>query len=189
MSQEEISRLRQQLMQMSDLLNAERAAKILPKNMDFVQVSRTELRAIAELGSKSSLALDLLMVLVQSMDKENAVMMSYETMELITGKSRRQLSRAIGILRKDCWIQLIKVGTANAYVLNSAVFWTARGDKRHLASFSVKVMTTLEEQNKDLRANPNVKLKRVPMLIGKDERIILGTDELPPPDQQDLNLN
>lgn len=187
--QEEISRLRGQLAKMADLLDAEKAAQRLPKNMDFVQVSRSELRAIADLGTKSSLSLDLLMMLAQSMNKQNAVMMSYETMEVITGKSRRQLSRAINILKADNWIQVVKIGTANAYVLNEAVFWTDRGDKRHMASFGVQVITTLEEQEKDLRDNPKIKLKRVPALVQKEERVIIGGDELPPPDQTDLDLN
>jgi len=187
--QEEISRLRKQLAQMSDLLDAEKAAQRLPKNMDFVQVSRAELRAIADLGAKNALALDLLMIMAQSMDKQNGVMMSYETMEIITNKSRRQLSRAVNLLKSDQWIQVVKVGTANAYLLNKSVFWTDRGDKKHLGTFGVQVVTTLEEQDKDLRANPHVKLKRVPTLVGKDERVIVGTDELPPPDQQDLDLN
>lgn len=187
--QEEISKLRRQLAQMSDLLEAEKANKRLPKNMDFVQVSRSELRAIADLGAKSSLALDLLMILAQSMDKQNAVMMSYQAMEEITGKTARHLRRAISILKSDHWIQVVKVGTANAYILNKAVFWTDRGDKKHMASFSAQVITTLAEQDKDLRANPSVKLKRVPVLDIKEERIVLGNDDLPPPDQQDLELN
>lgn len=186
--QEEISRLRRQLAQMSDLLDAEKAAQRLPKNMDFVQVSRAELRAIADLGAKSALALDLLMVLAQSMDKQNAVMISFKAMKQILGKSRPTLDRAVRLLREDKWIQVVKVGTANAYILNSAVFWTDRGDKRHMASFGAQIVTTLEEQDKDLRANPNVKLKRVPTLVSKEERIVLGTDKLPPPDQQDLDL-
>ena len=186
--QEEISRLRRQLAQMSDLLDAEKAAQRLPKNMDFVQVSRAELRAIADLGAKSSLALDLLMVLAQSMVKQNAVMISFKAMEQILGKSRPTLDRAVRLLREDKWIQVVKVGTANAYILNSAVFWTDRGDKRHMASFGAQIVTTLDEQDKDLRANPNVKLKRVPTLVSKEERIVIGTDKLPPPDQQDLDL-
>ena len=186
--QEEISRLRRQLAQMSDLLDAEKAAQRLPKNMDLVQVSRAELRAIADLGAKSSLALDLLMVLAQSMDKQNAVMISFKAMEQILGKSRPTLDRAVRLLREDKWIQVVKVGTANAYILNSAVFWTDRGDKRHMASFGAQIVTTLDEQDKDLRANPNVKLKRVPTLVSKEERIVIGTDKLPPPDQQDLDL-
>lgn len=186
---DEVSLLRQQVSKMSDLLDAERAVKRLPKNMDFVQVSRSEMRSIAELGSKSPLALDLLMIFTQAMDKQNAVMMSYETMECISNKSRRQLSRAVSILKKDNWIQVIKVGTANAYVLNTAVFWTDKGDKRHLGSFTAKVITTLEEQEKDLRKSPSVKLKRIPLLETKDERLIVGNDELPPPDQKDIDLN
>lgn len=185
---DEISRLRHQLAQMSDLLNAEKVAQQIPKNMDFIQVSRSELRAIADLGAKSSLALNLLMTLAQAMDKRNAVMMSYGAMEMILGRSKRQLSRAIGLLKEDNWIQVVKVGTANAYVLNSAVFWTDRGDKRHMAYFDARVVTTLAEQEKDLRENPKVKLRRVPNIDHKKERMILGQDELPPPDQQDLEL-
>ena len=186
--QKEISRLRGQLAKMSDLLDAEKANQRLPKNMDFVQVSRAELRAIADLGAKSSLALDLLMVLAQSMNKQNAVMISFKAMQQILGKSRPTLDRAVRLLREDKWIQVVKVGTANAYVLNSAVFWTDRGDKRHMANFGAQIVTTLGEQDKDLRANPQVKLKRVPILDLKEERIIFGREELPPPDQTDLDL-
>lgn len=185
---EEISRLRHQLAKMSDVLEAERAERRLLKNMDFVQVSRAELRAIAKLGSKSSLALDLLMIFAQSMNKQNAVMMSFKAMELTLGKSRPTLDRAIRLLKQDNWVQVVKVGTANAYVLNQAVFWTDRGDKRKISNFSAQVITTLEEQDKDLRKSPNIKLKRIPTLENK-ERIILGDDKLPPPDQQDLDLN
>ncbi|MES9155192.1 hypothetical protein ABEP41_11995, partial [Cutibacterium acnes] len=69
--------------------------------MDFVQVSRAELRAIADLGAKSALALDLLMVLAQSMDKQNAVMISFKAMQQILGKSRPTLDRAVRLLRED----------------------------------------------------------------------------------------
>jgi hypothetical protein len=186
----EISRLRDQLASMSDLLDAERADQRLKKNnMDFVQVSRGELRAIAELGSKSSLALDLLMVFVQSMDKQNAVMISFKAMEQILNKSRPTLDRAVRLLRNDKWIQVVKVGTANAYVLNTAVFWGDKGDKKHLASFNTKVITTLSEQDKDLRANQNVTLKKITTLTEKKERVILSNEDLPPPDQKDIDLN
>jgi CTP:phosphocholine cytidylyltransferase-like protein len=159
------------------------------KNLDFVQVSRADLRAIADLGAKSSLALDVLMVFAQSMDKQNAVMMSFKAMEQILGKSRPTLDRAIRVLKKDNWIQVVKVGTANAYVLNSSVFWTDRGDKKSLANFSARVVTTLGEQDKDLRECSDVKLKRVPIISSKNERVSVGVDQLTPPDQQDLNLN
>ena len=183
---EELTHTRAKLNQAVDLLEAAKAEKRLPKNMDFVQVSRSEMRAIADLGAKSSLSLEILMMLAQVMNKENAVMMSYETMESLTNKSKRQLSRAISLLKAEHWIQVVKVGTANAYVLNNAVFWTHRGDKKY-ATFSAKVVTTLDEQDKDLRRSPTVKLQRVPSLQAS-ERVALGDEELPPPDQTDLDL-
>lgn len=160
---DEVSRLRKELSQAVDLLEIERARKRLPKNLDFVQVERSELRCIAELGQTSPLALDVLMMLVQAMNKENAVMMSYETMAALTGKKDRTLRRAVKILKDGNWIQVIKVGTANAYVVNNAVFWTDRGDKKY-ASFSAQVVTTFDEQDKDVRSSPNTKLKRVPSI-------------------------
>ena len=150
-STEEITRLRQQLSQMSDLLDAEKAAKRLPKNMDFVQVSRADMRAIAELGAKNSIALKLLMTFAQTMDRQNAVMISFKAMEEIMGKSRPTLDRAIRLLKEDNWLQVVKVGTANAYVLNSAVFWTDSNDKRSMTNFTARIVTTLNEQDMDLR--------------------------------------
>lgn len=188
-STEEITRLRQQLSQMSDLLDAEKAAKRLPKNMDFVQVSRADMRAIAELGAKNSIALKLLMTFAQTMDRQNAVMISFKAMEEIMGKSRPTLDRAIRLLKEDNWLQVVKVGTANAYVLNSAVFWTDSNDKRSMTNFTARIVTTLNEQDMDLRKNRNVRLKRTPIIVPNGERVILDTEPLPPPDQQDLDLN
>lgn len=188
-STEEITRLRQQLSQMSDLLDAEKAAKRLPKNMDFVQVSRADMRAIAELGAKNSIALKLLMTFAQTMDRQNAVMISFKAMEEIMGKSRPTLDRAIRLLKEDNWLQVVKVGTANAYVLNSAVFWTDSNDKRSMTNFTARIVTTLNEQDMDLRKNRNVRLKRTPTIVPNGERVILDIEPLPPPDQQDLDLN
>ena len=180
--------LRKQISQLTDILEAERSEKRTKKNLDFVQVQRSEMRAIAELGSKSPLALDLLMIFAQSMNKQNAIMMSYKAMTHVTNRGDRQLRRAISVLKEDKWIQVIKVGTANAYVLNNAVFWTGHGDQKHLGTFSAQITTTFDEQNKDVRSSPNVELKRVPSIMGKNERVILGEEDLPPPDQKDLDI-
>lgn len=184
-----ISKLRRELSRYSDLLEEQKALSRLPKNMDFVQLSRSEMRALSELGAESPVALQLLMLFGQVMNKQNAVMMSYKAMMDITGKSRSTLDRAIKTLAKQHWIQVVKVGQSNVYVLNSAVFWTDRGDKKYRASFTAAVVTTLEEQDKDLRRSPSVELQRVPMLSGKEERVSLTTEQLPPPDQQDLDLD
>lgn len=186
---EKISKLSAALRRYSDLLDQQKAIEKLPKNMDFVQLSRSEMRSLSELGAANPVSLQLLMLFGQVMNKQNAVMMSYKAMMDITGKSRSTLDRAIKVLTERNWIQIVKVGQSNVYVLNSAVFWTDSGDKKYRASFTAAVVTTLDEQDKDLRRSKSVELQRVPMLSGKEERVSLTSEQLDPPDQQDLDLN
>lgn len=186
---QEISDLRAKLSRMSDLLDEERALAKLPKNMDFVQLSRAEMRALSELGAQNPVALQVLMLFGQAMNKQNAVMISFKAMMDITGKSRSTLDRAIKCLASQKWIQIVKVGQSNVYVLNSSVFWTDRGDRKYRATFTATIETTLEEQEKDLRKSPMVDLRRIPLLSGKDERVSVTSEELPPPDQKDLDLD
>lgn len=163
------------------------------QNKDFVQLTRAEMRKISELSSKKGgqSALNLLMLFAQNMNKQNAVMISFDMLEKVTGKSRATIDRSIKLLKQDQWIQVVKVGNANVYVLNSAVFWTDKADKR-FASFSAQIVTTLDEQDADIRKNPEVKLRTVPAFFQEPELmangLILGDDELPPPDQLDTDL-
>jgi len=186
-SEEEIRNLKRQVAEMSDVIETQKAAQRLPKNMDFVQISRSEMREIAALGEKNKLALSILMILTQAMNKQNAVMMSYDAMATLTGRAGRSLRRAVKLLKDDRWVQIVKVGSTNVYVINSSVFWTDRGDKKYLSNFSAQVVTTLDEQDKDIRESPKIELKRISSLLAP-ERVILNDEELPPPDQQDLKL-
>jgi hypothetical protein len=164
----EVQRLRRELNFANDALAEEKSAKRVTKNMDFVQVQRSEVLAISELAEKSKIALKILMLFVQVMDKGNAVMMSSSVIQELTGRSRSAISAAISILKKEKWVQVLKVGTANIYVLNSSVFWTAGANQKLYANFNAKIITSLSEQEKDLRLNQKVKLKRTPMIIPPD---------------------
>lgn len=160
-------------------------------NRDFVQVSRSEMRKISELSAKSGgqVALNVLMILAQSMNKQNAVMISYSVLQNLTKKTRPTINRAIKLLKDDNWIQVLKIGNANIYVLNSSVFWTDIAGKK-TASFSAQIITTLEEQETDVRSMQNVTLRTIPSFL-EDPQVIangleLGSDQLDPPDQQDI---
>jgi len=138
------------------------------KNLDFVQLNRSSLRNIGELINKNKLSVELLFMFAQVMDKQNSIIMSFKTMETIVNRGRNSLSKAIKVLKDDKWIQVVKIGTSNAYVLNSSVFWTDKGSNRYRAEFTAKVLTNLDEQNKDLRKNKDMKLKKIPTLYGKE---------------------
>lgn len=153
------------------------------KNHDFVQVKRSELLALNELAAKSGTAHRLLMMLVQTMNKENAVIFSQKAMQQEMDVSRPTIDRAIKLLKDDLWLQVVKIGTANAYAMNSNVFWTGRRDKK-LGVFSAQVITTLAEQDKDLREKPSMKLKKVPYAIPPEQPVILDDTE----NQRELDI-
>lgn len=170
-----ISELRAKLAQMSDLLEEQKAEKRLAKNYDFIQIARPEIRAIAELGVKSKVALELLMLLAQNINKHNAVVISIEALIELLGRSRAAIFRSITLLKEDNWIQVVKSGSSNVYILNSAVFWSDKGTKRKHASFTAKVVSILKEQEKDIRKNPHqkIKLRRVPVITKEEKQMLL----------------
>lgn len=51
-------------------------------------------------------------------------MVSEESLVKVTGSIRPTIQRAVSFLREQQWIDLLKVGTANAYQVNSDVFGT-----------------------------------------------------------------
>lgn len=189
---EELRKSRSLNANLSDQIEEMKAEQRMPKNMDFVQLARSEMRELAELGERNPLSLKLFMALGQLMNKQNAVMISSKAMQKLFGKSKSTVDRAVRVLKEEQWIKVVKIGTANAYVLNPNILWTDRNDKKGLIEFNAKIVTTLDEQEKDLRAQlkkgEEVKLKHMPV-IANDDRVTVGDDSLPPPDQTDLDLN
>lgn len=161
------------------------------ENYNFVQVSRSYLKQWRQLTSKNSLASEILMYLVEHMGRtSNAVICSYATLIEITGYSRTSIAKAIKLLKDDNWIDTIKVGSATAYGVNERVFWQAGRNQRKYAYFSATVVASESEQASDFREKSKEKLKYIPFIDHKNERPIVNTSEqLPPPDQQDLDLN
>jgi hypothetical protein len=163
-----------------------KARELAKKNADFVQFTRKGMREYSQLIERSAGAARLLVLMAEKMDYTNALVVSSKTLEELTGMSRATVTRAIAVLRDEQWVQIIKVGTANAYFINSGVFWSSYGDRKH-ASFQATILATSSEQ--DPETMKGIELKRMPFLRKKDgERGLVGSDQLPPPDQQDLDL-
>lgn len=157
-------------------------------NSDFVQVSRRYLNQMRALTRKSPLAHEILYYLVEHMGRTtNAVVVSYATLMEITNTSRPTVGRAIKLLKDESWIDTVKIGSATAYCVNERVFWQAARNQRHYAIFSATVIATQSEQEANFREKSKHSLKHIPF-IGKDDRAVVGSDLLPPPDQQDLDL-
>lgn len=159
------------------------------KNINFVQFDRGVMKAHRELILKNSLAAAILDIFIEYMGKNNAIVCSVKALEELTGRKRTSVSTALSILKKDNWIQAIKVGNANAYVVNSAGFWTTWANGKNYSLFHASVLAAASEQDKTLENLKKIDLKKLPIIYDKEEIIIMGSEELTPPDQKDIDLN
>lgn len=181
-SPEAEARVRQQ--ELAEIEEAEKRAK---KNYNFVQIEKKALRLVRELYDENPSAGKLLFILAEKMNRQNALVCSYDTMSKITGLGRTTLYKAIKYLREHNWIEVIKVGTANAYVINSRVFWQSHGDKK-MTVFHATIVASSDEQDTHIENWDKVKLKHFPFL-SHDEDVIVTKEQLPPPDQDELDFH
>ena len=118
------------------------------KNSDFVQLRRENMGAVRELIKTSPVAADIFLFLSQYMNKKNAVVCPSKVLEEITGKSRVTISRAIGKLKNDGYINVLKAGTTNVYVLNPDVVWSAKRSGKSYCEFEGPILVSIKENPK-----------------------------------------
>ncbi|WGM08914.1 replication/maintenance protein RepL [Arsenophonus nasoniae] len=134
-------------------------------NYNFVQLSKGYMNHFRGLISKHPLAAEILIFFMEKMGRTtNAVVCSYQLLQEVTGYSRPSVARAVRILKKDNWIDTVKVGNATAYCVNEKVAWQAGRDERQYAIFSATVVATSTEQESNFREKSKEKLTYIPFV-------------------------
>lgn len=139
------------------------------KNHGFIQLSDdvSDTYAAMMLGKHANAA-GLLMLISKRMDRHtNALVASQKALEELTGLSRTSLWRAIKHLQDHSWIQVVKIGTVNAYVVNSQVFWKSHGDKKHSVFHATVIATSTEQEQLD--PSRSLLLRKFPVLLMKEK--------------------
>jgi predicted DNA-binding transcriptional regulator AlpA len=186
----EIRQLRDEKNKLLDLISRkETEERLNKKSANFVQVSRSIMRDMRNLADCNKLALKILMLLGEKMNTQNAIVISQKTLCQLLGKGRTSVYNAIKYLEDEKWIKTLKIGTANAYVVNSQVFWTTDLKKQQYAMFSATVITAASEQEISPEDWNAIETKHFPFINTKNERPLLDDSDLPPPDQKDIDLN
>lgn len=159
--------------------------KPLKKNPnDFTMVTRGYWADIRSLSKRSPAGFQILTLLTERMNRTNAVVISQSTMCQILGYGRTTVHTAVKLLEAENWLQVVKIGTANGYIVNSKVVWRDHGGKRY-GSFYAEVVVSEQEQARSIEDWEGVELRQVPILRAGEIPIDDGA-ELPPPDQKDL---
>lgn len=154
--------------------------KLAKKNSNFLQLTRTNIPDLLFLAKDCPVGFEIMGQMLQRMNRLNAIVISQEVLATITGKNKRTIIRAIQYLKAHNWIDVINIGTANAYIINSEIFWTGPRDERH-AAFPAQVIAAEKEQKSPIK---KVKLKHFPVLYENEQVTLIGEQN----DQQDLDI-
>ena len=173
----ENSQLRESLARAMDLFERERRMQTLNRNRGGFY-----LRQIQRENPTASLVFSVIRENMQI--GTNALTISNAALCKILGCSRTTVYRAVKYLESNNYVQVIRSGGTNTYVVNEQICFAGRPGQR-TAVFSSTVIAHECEQNEgwdDVR-----KLRAVPVIL-ENERPVIGNDDLPPPDQLDLDL-
>ncbi len=134
----------------------------LKPNSNFVQFYRNEMHGLRELIATDPKAANLFMLLTEKMDTENALVVSQEVLAEFLKVSKRTVIRQINLLKEKGFIQILKSGTSNIYLVNANIAWTTSGDRKQYAKFKANVLVSKSEQEYNLKTKSNKQLDLIP---------------------------
>lgn len=137
-------------------------------NAGFIQVSKVYIDEMNDLAQHAQSAHRVLWTLIKEMNKQNAVMISQDSLCKLTKLSSATVKRAVALLREQQWLEVLKMGTANIYRVNSNVVWQDRADGRW-ASFNAHVILNFDEQDSLTKTSPSVRTRHIPFVEADDD--------------------
>lgn len=118
------------------------------KNYNFIQLYRDHMPEIRWLMSNHAFASNLLFFILEHMDNRNALACSYAVFEDYFGKSKMTIYRGIKTLEENGFIDILKMGTSNVYLVNQDLAWTDKNTSKKFAKYDGKILVSKKE-NKD----------------------------------------
>lgn len=140
-------KIRQQELEQQEQQEQEEREKA-KKNRNFVQLYRDNMPELRWLMAKSGIASSLLFFILEHMDTKNALACSYGVFEDYFEVSRTTIYRAIKLLDENGFIDVLKMGSSNVYVVNTDVAWSSWENQKQYAQFEGKMLVSRKE-NKD----------------------------------------
>jgi len=118
------------------------------KNNNFVMMYRNHMPEMRWLTNKSGKASNILNFIMEHMDHQNALMCSYQVFMDYFDISSDTVRRCINLLKENGFIDVLKSGTSNVYIINSEIAWSSWDNQKQYCKFSGNVLISATE-NKD----------------------------------------
>lgn len=150
--------------------------KAVSKTTSWVQTEKQVHVEWGKLTMKHPAAAAIVHTLLSMLDKDaQAIVISQPTLAKVLGCHINTVKRSILHLKKNKWIQVVKVGstgTSNAYVLNSAVAWVKGREDMRFGCFRARVIADADEQDKETLAVTD--LRKVPVAYPPEKVLPVG---------------
>ena len=155
----------------------------------WLQVDKKVHQKMWQFGLKNPTGLAVLHFLTSRLHRgTNGVVMSYAAMAAAMGIADRTAKTAAAALADARFIQILKSGKSNVYIINSQVAWQGERGAR-FAAFHSEIVLAEQEQivSVDKLIEDAKELVTVP-LLEPGERFLVGNEDTPPPDQLEMHL-
>lgn len=118
------------------------------KNNNFVMLYRNHMPEMRWLMQKSGIASSILNFIMEHMDYQNALMCSYQVFIDYFDISKSTVTRAINLLKDNGFIDVLKSGTSNVYIVNYEIAWCSWENQKKYCKFEGNILISATE-NKD----------------------------------------
>ena len=155
----------------------------------WVQTEKRAHQALAKLCISAPTAAAIIHFFTARMNRgTNAVVMSHESIAECLNVSKSAVIRSIKTLQESNFIQVLKTGKSNVYVINQQVAWQGNRGQRY-AVFGAELLVLEQEQIKPIEQLQEEAAKLMPIPAPHfDERVYVMNDLIEPPDQQEMDL-
>lgn len=133
----------------------------MKRNGDFVQVYRDHMPELRWLMGCSGVASKLLFFIMEQMDGKNALMASQQVFMDYLEVSRPTVGRAIKLLYDNGFIDILKSGSSNVYIVNHEVAWTSYSNQKKMCRFNGNMIISATENKDYIYRDQNERFKQL----------------------------
>jgi hypothetical protein len=155
----------------------------------WVMTDKRAHQALWRLGKKSPSAVLIVHFLSSRMNRgTNAVVISLDAISKLMGLSKKTVQNSVKALETGKFIQILKTGKSNVYVLNHQVAWQGSRGAR-FASFGAELVISEQEQKYTVEEIMVMGSELIPIpVLQPNEQLLVGNEQIDPPDQQEMEL-
>lgn len=118
----------------------------LGENNNFVMLFRNQISSIVDIQKEDPKAGALFLFFLEHMDRDNALIVSIETMAELMEWSIATINRKIKVLKDKQFITSQRTGNSSIYFINANIAWTTYANKKEYAKFKANVLISKSEQ-------------------------------------------